>query len=95
MECACVRACLRACVNERQATNGRVRMQGEEMAKVDAFKCICSTVQSNGECGREVKNIVQAGLNGWRRMSGVFCDRRLSARVKGKVYKQILCTMWQ
>ena len=46
-----------------------------------------STVQSNGECGREVKKRVQAGWNGWRRMSGVICDRRVPARVKGKVYK--------
>ena len=46
-----------------------------------------STVQSNGECGREVKKKVQAGWNGWRRMSGVICDRRVPARVKGKVYR--------
>ena len=46
-----------------------------------------STVQSNGECGREVKKRVQAGWNGWRRMSGVICDRRVPARVTGKVYK--------
>ena len=30
---------------------------------------------------------VQAGWNGWRRMSGVIYDRRLAARVKEKVYK--------
>ena len=60
-------------------------MQGEEVAKVEDFKYLCSTVQSNGECGREVKKRVQAGWNGWRRMSGVICDRRVPARVKGKV----------
>ena len=49
-----------------------------------------STVQSNGECGREVKKRVQAGWNGWRRMSGVICDRRVPARVKGKVYRVAL-----
>ena len=57
------------------------------MTKVDDFKYLGSTVQSNGECGREVKKRVQAGWNGWRRMSGVICDRRVPARVKGKVYK--------
>ncbi len=34
-----------------------------------------------------MKKRVQAGWNGWRRMSGVICDRRVSARVKGKVYR--------
>ena len=74
------------CVNERQV-NGTVKMQGEEVAKVEDFKYLGSTVQSNGQCGREVKKRVQAGWNGWRRMSGVICDRRVSARVKGKVYR--------
>ena len=62
------------CVNERQV-NGTVKMQGEEVAKVEDFKHLGSTVQSNGECRREVKQRVQAGWNGWRRMSGVICDR--------------------
>ena len=74
------------CVNERQV-NGTVKLQGEEVVKVEDFKYLGSTVQSNGECRREVKKRVQAGWNGWRRMSGVICDRRVSARVKGKVYK--------
>ena len=34
-----------------------------------------------------MKTRVQAGWNGWRRMSGVICDRRVPARVKGKMYK--------
>ena len=72
-------------VNERQV-NGTVEMQGEEVAKMENFKYLGSTVQSNGDCGREVKKRVQAGWNGWRRMSGVICDRRVPARVKGRVY---------
>ena len=76
------------CVNERQDTgSGTVKMQGEEVAKVDDFTYLGSIVQSNGECGREVKKRVQAGWNGWRRMSGVICNRRVPARVEGKVYK--------
>ena len=57
------------------------------MAKLDSFKYLGSTVQSNGEFGRQVKKRVQAGWNGWRRMSVVICDRRVPARVKEKVYK--------
>ena len=48
-------------MNERQV-NGTVEMQGEELAKVDDFKYLGSTVQSNGECGGEVKKRVQEGI---------------------------------
>ena len=48
------------CVNERQI-NGTVKMEGEEVARVDDFKYRGSTVHSNGEYGREVKQRVQAG----------------------------------
>ncbi|KAK3517487.1 hypothetical protein QTP70_012536 [Hemibagrus guttatus] len=40
------------CVNEREGS-GTVRLQGEEVKKVLEFKYLGSTVQSNGECGKE------------------------------------------
>ena len=58
------------CVNERNPS-GTVRLQGAEMKKVEDFKHLGSTVQSNGECGKEVKKHVQAVWNRWRKMSGV------------------------
>ena len=41
-------------------------------------------------CEREIKKRVQAGWNGWRRVSEVICDRMLPARVKGKVYSSVV-----
>ena len=67
-----------------------IRLQGAELAKVDDFKYLGSTVQSNGDCDREVKKRVQAGWNGWRKVTGVLCDRNVSARTKGKVYKTVV-----
>ena len=61
------------CVNERQ-DNGTVRIQ--EVAKVDDLKYLGSTVQSNGECGREC---TQDGME-----KNVRSDR-IPARVKGNV----------
>ncbi|KAK3560234.1 hypothetical protein QTP86_002183 [Hemibagrus guttatus] len=69
------------CVNEREGS-GTVRLQ--------EFKYLGSTVQSNGECGKEVKKRVQAGWNGWRKVSGVLCDRKISVRIKGKVYRTMV-----
>ncbi|KAK3511357.1 hypothetical protein QTP70_005279 [Hemibagrus guttatus] len=77
------------CVNEREGS-GTVRLQGEEVKKVQEFKYLGSTVQSSGECGKEVKKRVQAGWNGWRKVSGVLCDRKISARIKGKVYRTVV-----
>ncbi|KAK3527328.1 hypothetical protein QTP86_020250 [Hemibagrus guttatus] len=77
------------CVNEREG-GGTVRLQGEEVKKVQEFKYLGSTVQSNGECGKEVKKRLQAGWNGWRKVSGVLCDRKISARIKGKVYRTVV-----
>ena len=33
---------------------------------------------------------MQAGWNGWRKVSRVICDSKLSARVKGKVYSSVV-----
>ncbi|KAK3574175.1 hypothetical protein QTP86_003829 [Hemibagrus guttatus] len=43
------------CVNEREGS-GTVRLQGEEVKKVQEFKYLGSTVQSNGECGKELSS---------------------------------------
>ncbi|KAK3552622.1 hypothetical protein QTP86_017898 [Hemibagrus guttatus] len=77
------------CVNEREGS-GTVRLQGEEVKKVQEFKYLGSTVQSSGECGKEVKKRVQAGWNAWRKVSGVLCDQKISARIKGKVYRTVV-----
>ncbi|KAK3555648.1 hypothetical protein QTP86_025616 [Hemibagrus guttatus] len=77
------------CVNEREGS-GTIRLQGEEVKKVQEFKYLGSTVQSNGECGKEVKKRVQAGWNGWRKVWGVLCDQKISARIKGKVYRTVV-----
>ncbi|KAK3522985.1 hypothetical protein QTP86_010494 [Hemibagrus guttatus] len=74
------------CVNEREGS-GTVRLQGEAVKKVQEFKYL---VQSNGECGKEVKKRVQAGWNGWRKVSGVLCERKISGRIKGKVYRTVV-----
>ena len=66
-----------------------VKMEDTKVPRVKEFKYLGSTVQESGGCEREVKKRVQAGWNGWRRVSGVICDRRLLVRVKEKVYRSV------
>ena len=77
------------CVN-RGDDEETVKMQDTKVPRVKKFKYLGSTVQESGSCEREVKRRVQEGWNGWRKVSGVICDRTLPARVKGKVYSLVM-----
>ena len=70
--------------------NGKICLQKEELKKVNEFKYLGTTMVSNGEYSREVKNKIQAGWSSRRRVSAVICDRRVPAKVKGKVYKTVV-----
>ena len=65
-----------------------VKMVYTKVPRVKEFKYLGLTVQESGNCEREVKKRVQAGWNGWRKVLGVICERRLP--VKGKVYSSVL-----
>ena len=67
-----------------------VKMEDTKVPRIKKFKYLGSTVQESGSCEREVKKRVQAGWNEWRKVLGVICDRRLPARVKGKVYSSVV-----
>ena len=60
------------------------------MAKVEEFKYLGTTIQSSGGCSKEVKKRIQAGWNSWRSVTGVICDRKVSAKMKGKIYKTVV-----
>ena len=66
-----------------------MKMEGAKVPKVKEFKYWGSTVQESTSCEKEVKKRVQAESNGWRRVSGVICDKRLPAKIKGKVYSSV------
>ena len=65
-------------------------MKDTKVPRVKEFKYLGSTVQESGNYERDVKKRVQAGWNGWRRVSEVICDKRLPARVKRKVYSFVV-----
>ena len=67
-----------------------VKMEDTKVPRVKEFKYLGSIVEESGSCEREVKRRVHAGWNEYRKASGLICDRRLLARVKGKVYSSVV-----
>ena len=67
-----------------------VKMEDTKVPKVKEFKYLGSTVQESDGCERKVKRRLQAEWNGWTTVSGIICDWRLPARVKGKVYSSVV-----
>ena len=67
-----------------------VKMEDTKVPRVKEFKYLESTVQESGGYEREIKKRVQARWNRWIKVSGVICDKRLPARVKGKVYSSVV-----
>ena len=63
-----------------------VKMEDKKVPRVKKFKYLGSMMRESSSCEREVKRRVQAGWDGWRKVLRVICDKRLPARVKGKVY---------
>ena len=67
-----------------------VKTEDTKVPRVMEFKYLGSTVQESGSCEKEVKRRVQAGWNGWRKVSGVICDWSLPNRAKEKVYISVV-----
>ena len=47
-------------------------------------------IADNGDLDAEMTHRIQSGCKNWKRVSGILCDRRISLRVKGKVYKTVV-----
>ena len=67
-----------------------VKLEGDVVKRVKNFKYLGSTVSSGGKCEEEVRRRIQAGWMNWRKVSGIVCDRKLSAKIKGKMYRSVI-----
>ena len=65
-----------------------LKLQEEKVKRAKNFKYLGLTVSSDGRC-EELRRI-QAGWMSWKKVSGVMCNRKLSAKVKGKMYKSVV-----
>ena len=62
----------------------------QNLERVNTFKYLGATLAENGDLDAEMTHRIQSGWKNWKRVSGILCDRRISLRVKGKVYKTVV-----
>ena len=66
--------------------NSDNNLQGQNLERVKTFNYLGVTLAENGDLDAEMTHRIQSGWKNWKRVSGILCDRRISLRVKGKVY---------
>ena len=67
-----------------------IRLQGEKVKRAKNFKYLDLTFSSDERCEEEVRRRIQAGWMSWKKVPGVLFHRKLSARVKGRMYKSVV-----
>ena len=70
--------------------NSDIKLQGQTLERVDTLKYLGATLAENADLDAEMTHRIQTGWQNWKRVSGILCDRRISLRVKGKVYKTVV-----
>ena len=68
----------------------KLKLQEKKVKRAKNFKYLSLIVSRDGRCEEEVRRMIQAGWMSWEKMPGVLCDRKLSAKVKDKMYKRIV-----
>jgi hypothetical protein len=53
----------------------------------DTFRYLGSMLQSEGEIDEDISHRIRAGWIKWRQTSGIFCDKKVSNKLKDKFYR--------
>ncbi|XP_064107526.1 uncharacterized protein LOC135216288 [Macrobrachium nipponense] len=66
-----------------------IRLDGEEIERVQNFKYLGSIFEDSGSMNQEVRHRIQAGWNNRRSASGVLCDKKVPLKLKGKFHRTV------
>ena len=67
-----------------------MKLKGDVVKRVKNFKYLGSTVSRDGKCEEEVRRGIQPGWMNWKKVSGTVCGRKLSAKIRGKMYRSVI-----
>ena len=66
------------------------KLQDNVLKESEEFKYVGSTIHKDGSSKPEVNKRIQAGWSGWKKVTGVLCDKRVPAQVKGRIFKTMV-----
>ena len=67
-----------------------IKIEQAEVKRTKSFKYLGSYVTENGDMDEEISQRIKSAWYNWKKVSGVLCDNKISARLKGKVYKSVV-----
>ena len=65
-------------------------IKSEKLRSCSKFKYLGSVVNTEATCEDDVRHRISVGWLKWQENSGVFCDRKMPRKLKGKLYKTVV-----
>ena len=72
------------------AIAGEEAIEGAIIPRVERFRYLGSLIQESGEIDEDTNHQIKVGWQKWKNALGVLCDRRISLRLKGRVYSVVV-----
>ncbi|KAG5571733.1 hypothetical protein H5410_061499 [Solanum commersonii] len=71
-------------------TDVEVRLATQIIPKKENFKYLGSVIQGSGDIDDDVTHRIGVAWRKWRLASGVFCDKKIAPKLKGKFYRVVV-----
>ncbi|CAD6198523.1 unnamed protein product [Caenorhabditis auriculariae] len=70
--------------------DGTITVANTDLPRAKSFKYLGSTIAEDGSIANDVTARIQSAWMKWRSTTGVMCDRKMSDRLKSKIYRTVI-----